>query len=191
MELVVAQAQENGPRADLSFIEKALFAANLNAHGFDRDTITMALGVDKPELSRLLTVANTVTPALISAIGPAPKVGRPRWLLLAERCEGSDAAARAQNATLTEKFRRADTNARFNIVLIALSDAAAPSDRKTALNTGKGQRVAWVERTKKGIRLSSDEPAFAAFLQQRLPTLLEEFESAEAHDDSSQEKGGT
>jgi len=188
-ELVIAQAQENGPRADLSFIERALFAANLSAHGFDRDTITTALGVDKPELSRLLTVATTITPTLISAIGPAPKIGRPRWLLLAERCAEAASVARAQNATLSDQFKIADTNARFNIVLGAVTEVTSAPHQKTALTTDRGQRVAWLERTKKGIRVSSDEPAFAAFLDQRLPGLLREFEAAESNA-GNEEKGG-
>jgi ParB family chromosome partitioning protein len=188
-ELVIAQAQENGPRADLSFVERALFAANLITHGFDRDTITMALGVDKPELSRLLTVSSTVTPALISAIGPAPKIGRPRWLLLVKRCERPGALARAKKATETDEFISADTNARFNIVLTAVSDASSTPGQKTALNMDNGRRVAWVERTKKGVRLSTDAPAFAAFLERRISSLLREFEAVEANPNASQEKG--
>ena len=46
-ELVVAQGKENNERRDLSFIERALFAAHLEERKFDRDTIQAALGVDK------------------------------------------------------------------------------------------------------------------------------------------------
>jgi ParB family chromosome partitioning protein len=188
-ELIIAQAQENGPRADLSFIERALFAANLNTHGLDRDTITTALGVDKPELSRLLTVATTITPTLISAIGPAPKIGRPRWLLFAERCAEGDAVARAQQAIASDRFKTADTNTRFNLALTAITNTTTAASQKTAINTDSGQRVAWLERTKKGVRISSDQPAFTVFLEQRLPDLLREFEAAEART-ANEEKGG-
>ena len=37
-ELVVAQGQENSARRDLSFIERALYAAKLERAGFDRET---------------------------------------------------------------------------------------------------------------------------------------------------------
>ena len=189
-DLVIAQAQENGPRADLTFIERALFAANLGAHGFDRDTIAMALGVDKPELSRLLTVAAAVTPELIGAIGPAPKIGRPRWLLLAEKCEEASARRRIAKVAQSDEFKTAGTNVRFNIVFAALRAVDGAVDRKTALNTNSGQRVAWVERTKKGIRISSDEPQFSAFLEQRLPDLLLEFEVDEKRGEGHPKKGG-
>ena len=189
-DLVIAQAQENGPRADLSFIERALFATNLLAHGFDKDTIIAALCVDKPELSRLLTVAGTVTAALIEAIGPAPKIGRPRWLLLAEICGQSDAISRASDAALTEEFRCADTNARFNIVLAAASGKSNARDQKFAISTSGGQRVGWLERTKKGTRLSCDSPGFVMFLESRLPDLLDEFESLNLPAEIVEGKGG-
>lgn len=174
-ELVLAQAQENGPRADLTFIERALFASNLLDNGFDRDTITTVLGIDKPELSRLLTVTKAITSGLIATIGPAPKIGRPRWSALAEKCSNPKATARAVEATQTDNFKRADTNSRFNIVLAAVADASTSPSSRTALKTLNGERVAWVERTKTGIRVTSDGASFAAFLEQRLPSLLEEF----------------
>ena len=188
-DLVIAQAQENGHRSNLSFIERALFATNLLAHGFDKDTIVGALSIDKPELSRLLTVAGTVTAALIEAIGPAPKIGRTRWLLLAEICWQTDAVTRANQAALTEEFRRADTNGRFNIILAAASSKSRARDQKSAISTNNGQRVGWLERTKRGIRLSSDSPGFVTFLESRLPALLDEFESLESPDEIVEGKG--
>jgi ParB family chromosome partitioning protein len=44
-ELVVAQGQENNARLDLSFIEKARFAAAMKAKRFNRETIAAALGI--------------------------------------------------------------------------------------------------------------------------------------------------
>ncbi len=44
-ELVLAQGKENAERRNLSFIERAVFAKNLLAHGFDRKVIGDALAV--------------------------------------------------------------------------------------------------------------------------------------------------
>jgi ParB family chromosome partitioning protein len=185
-DLIIAQAQENGNRVDLSFIERSLFASNLLNHGFEKETIALALNVDKPELSRFLTIADAVTPLLIKAIGPAPKVGRPRWLLLTKSLGQPGALARATQATETIEFTHAETNKRFNIVLAAANNAAVDGQaQKSAINTKSGQRVGWVERTKKGIRLSSNIPGFAAFLESRLPSLLDEY----AIDQSNETKG--
>ncbi len=177
VELVVAQGQENSEREDLSFIERAVFALHLEQRGFDRDTIAAALGVDKPELSRLLSVASGVDNRLILAIGPAPKIGRPRWLALVEKLTQPSFWESAQQVLLSEAFAKADTNVRFGLVLAAQQIPAARE--KEALRTERGRRVAWVERTSKGFRLVSEDKAFVAFLDQRLPDLLREFESGE------------
>jgi ParB family transcriptional regulator, chromosome partitioning protein len=180
-ELVIAQAQENGNRADLSFIERALFAANLDGSGFDRDTITAALRIDKPELSRLLTVATTLTPSLIAAIGPAPKVGRPRWLSLAERCADVVSMAAATRASFSDEFAKADTNTRFGLVVRALDQSGTTPELRSALKQENGHRLAWLERSKRGVRISIDDASFAAFLEQKLPSLVRDFESAKTN----------
>ena len=86
---VLAQGQENTARADLSFIEKALFAKNLRDLGQEKDVIQQALTIDGTLLSRMLSVASTVPSHLIEAIGPAKQIGRDRWedfkKLMAER----------------------------------------------------------------------------------------------------------
>lgn len=83
-ELVVSQGQENNARTNLSFIERALFAARLEDRAFARDVIMSALGVDKAALSKMISVARQVPTELIEAIGAAPEVGRRRWMELAE-----------------------------------------------------------------------------------------------------------
>jgi len=82
-ELVIAQGKENGERRDLSFIERALFAADLRRRGFDRATLNGALGVHTAEMTRLLAVAASVPAEIVRKIGPAPKAGRTRWHELA------------------------------------------------------------------------------------------------------------
>ena len=76
---VLAQGQENTARADLSFIEKALFAKNLADLGQAKEVIQQALTIDGTLLSRMLSVASTVPTHVIAAIGPAKQIGRDRW----------------------------------------------------------------------------------------------------------------
>jgi ParB family transcriptional regulator, chromosome partitioning protein len=59
-ELVVAQGQENSGRTDLTFIERARFAARLEDRKFSREIIMSALNVDKAALSRLIAVATRI-----------------------------------------------------------------------------------------------------------------------------------
>lgn len=79
-ELVVSQGQENNARTNLSYIERALFAARLEDRAFSREIIMSALGVDKAALSKMVSVVRLIPIALIEAIGAAPEVGRRRWM---------------------------------------------------------------------------------------------------------------
>ncbi|WP_442771908.1 plasmid partitioning protein RepB [Paenirhodobacter enshiensis] len=88
-DLLLAQGQENTARRDLSFIEKANFARQMTAAGYDRKIVGDTLSMDKTLISRLLSVTDRVPEALIVAIGAAPSVGRDRWLALAEAIEAS------------------------------------------------------------------------------------------------------
>jgi ParB family chromosome partitioning protein len=77
---VIAQGQENNGRANTSFIEKAVFAAEIANRHFDDDnsTVMTALGADKSTLSKMLAVAGLPAP-LLKAIGRAKRIGRDRW----------------------------------------------------------------------------------------------------------------
>lgn len=177
-QVILAQGQENGARVDLSFIERALFASRLEGHGFDRDTIARALSVDKPETSRLLQVAEAVKPEIIIAIGPAPKVGRPRWVAFADGLKDDAAAKRVEKELASVEFKAADTNARFERLAKALT---GPREKKTAavesLRTKKGIQLASIERGSRGTKITVTSAQFAAFLSARLPVLVAAFES--------------
>ena len=79
-EHVVAQGQENSARQNLSFIERARFAASLANLNFDEDgsTALAALTVDRATLSKMLSVA-AIPNEVLDAIGAARAVGRDRW----------------------------------------------------------------------------------------------------------------
>lgn len=79
-EHVIAQGQENNGRANTSFIEKAVFAADIVHRHFDDDnsTVMAALGPDKSTLSKMLAVASLPEP-LLKGIGRATRIGRDRW----------------------------------------------------------------------------------------------------------------
>jgi ParB family chromosome partitioning protein len=170
-EMVILQGQENGARADLSFIERARFALQMEALRHTRDTLAAALNVDKPEVSRLLTVAQAVGESLMLAIGPAPKVGRPRWLALAKALDTPAARRRLDAIVPSDQFQSAPTDRRFSIVLQALEDqkdAGAPQD-------GSSDRLAWVEKKGGKTRVILEDPDFAVYLESRLPWLFKEF----------------
>ncbi len=106
--LVLAQGQENTARQDLSFIEKASFAAQLDALDYDRQTIADALSMDLPMVSRMLKVGRAFALDLLVQIGSAPGIGRERWMKLVEAMTEPAAAERVDSRlpALHRPFRR-------------------------------------------------------------------------------------
>ena len=177
-EMMILQGQENGPREDLTFIERARFALRMEQRQIDRDTISAALSVDKPEVSRLISVAQTVGEDLILAIGRAPKIGRPRWLKLVAGLEQDGAKARAEDALTSASLEGSDSDKRFAVVMNAVGSASKVAKRRLTKVPAQADRPAWIEREGSAVRLVSGNDRFAEFLQRRLPELLKEFEAS-------------
>jgi len=116
-QLVVAQGQENHERLDLSYIERSVFAARLEAKNFSRETICSALGIDKTELSRMITVGTTIPTELIEAIGPAQATGRRKWLELVKTLEKLEWVKERDRVLSLSRESGAGSDDRFNLVL--------------------------------------------------------------------------
>lgn len=177
-ELVIAQGKENSERRDLSFIERALFAQNLEEAGFDRNTLIAALSVDKTEVARLLAVARTIPSDVAYAIGPAPKAGRPRWMALAHLFEGNDSRSTTERLLADLHFRTADTDARFAKLFAALSSQAAVKYAGETWHDPTGRPVVRIERVKARTRFIFDErlaPRFGSFVTEKLDELYAAF----------------
>ena len=179
-ELVIAQGVENSARADLSFIERALYAASLESAGFGRETIMAALGLDKTAVSKLIGVPSKISETIIRSIGPAPKVGRDRWLQLAECLDGKGALQRVQTAQASDGFSAASSDNRFELVL-----KAAATKSKQRANSGStlwrdpdGKKLGKFADTPTETIISLDRkalPGFGDFVRANLPELLSEF----------------
>ena len=179
-ELVIAQGKENAERRNLSFIERALFAANLDAGGFDRATINAALAVHTTELSRLLTVAATVPAAIVTLIGPAPKAGRTRWLELAEYLQTKGAQQLAVEILDTPSLKRQGTDARFEALMETLRNATSGRKVAEVIANARGEPVVRVTRSGRGLRVWVDGhfgKGFGAFLLRSLPDLVHRFDT--------------
>ena len=178
-ELVVAQGQENSGRTDLTFIERARFAARLEDRKFSREVIMSALNVDKAALSRLITVATRIPPAVIEAIGPAPAYGRVRWQELIESLEEEGARARAFEIIAEPVFAGLDTDARLETLMRSLRSRSARG-RAEAWISNDGTRAARISQAGKKLTLVFDDrvaPRFGDFIRQRLGSLYAEYKA--------------
>ncbi|TKW64927.1 MAG: plasmid partitioning protein RepB [Paracoccus denitrificans] len=172
-ELIVAQGQENSARKDLSFIEKASFAAQMVAMNFDRKVICDALSIDKTVISRMLTVTDALAEDVIHAIGSAPAAGRDRWLSLAKLAEGratGDLIAAAVGHT---------SDARFEAVLAAVQAPKPAPLAPRRLSAANGAEIGRARKSKGKtvIELTGEGRAFADWLIDHMTELHRDWHS--------------
>lgn len=170
-DLVRAQGRENGERRDLSFIERATFAAALLAHGTTRQVVGEALGVDKTELSRLLSVAKGLPEGLAALIGPAPRTGRPRWMALCAALKDADPAPAF---AAVQAAADAHSDARFAAAMAALQPSDPPAlPAPFTIKRAGGRTVIAIDETVApgfGAHVSAElERLYAAFTQRDPP----------------------
>lgn len=179
-QLVVAQGKENAERRDLSFIERAFFARALMQHGFDRATTQSALGVHKSEMTRLLQVGEAVPPHIVRAIGPAPRIGRPRWLALGELLRDGAAIEKAAGEIGSERFAAADSDRRFQLLFDRLArKRKTPPPRQIRDDRGRSIASLRVGKDRSIITIEGESgAAFAEFVAAHLPRLLAEHATA-------------
>lgn len=178
-QLVIAQGQENSGRTDLTFIERARFAARLEDRKFSREIIMASLNVDKAALSRLIAIATRVPAAVIDAIGPAPAFGRVRWQELTDLLEREGNRDRALEMVEAPTFSALETDKRFEILAYNLREKTSRARAET-WSAKDGTHAAKVSRAGKRITLTFDDrvaPRFGDFVRGRLQTLYDEFKA--------------
>lgn len=183
----IAQGQENTARADLSFIERALFAKKL-ADQFDNEAVMSALGVNKTVLSKMQSVTNHVPADVILKIGAARNIGRDRWydlsVLLKDGKNPDFSPLLAQ-----EKFGSATSDDRFLLIFETAKNGnkPAPKPREDATEakswTSNDKSVNFtMNRKPKKVDISfksENAGAFGDWLKERLDALLDEFNQSE------------
>lgn len=182
-ELVVAQGIENAARQDLSWIERALFVRTMDAANIKPRDIRAALSIDDPELARLRQVVKSVPLDIIEAIGRAPKVGRPRWLALANAMSKTSGAIEQVRKTLSaDKIRSQGSDDRFKLALAAMqkrkTDADAGINTDVELKSPSGASFGKAAFRGDNVRLSlkgEQGASFGAFLESEMPGLIEKF----------------
>lgn len=185
VEHVIAQGQENSARENLSFIERAVFAQRLIDLSHQRQTIMLALSIDAPMLTRMLSVTGRVPAKMSTAIGAAKNVGRDRWVELAQLIERPENRAKADALIVEERFKQAGSDARFELVLAELKKARKAPKRASQASTWSpedGSVVAEYKNTGKSYSLSlkaKDAGKFGQFLSVNLERLYEEYRQNE------------
>jgi ParB family transcriptional regulator, chromosome partitioning protein len=186
IEHVVAQGQENTARADLSFIEKALFARKLLDSGMTKETVKSALTIDDTLLSRMISVADVVPAAVLDAVGAAKGIGRDRWEELKKLLQLATNSTKAIEFIASHEFKAGNQES-FNLLLIHLKSSKTSKAPKRAIPQGAwisdDKLVSVSRRTKpKGFSLDlaeRDAKPFGEWISNNLNSLYETFRKSE------------
>ena len=156
----------------------------MHSDGFERATVQSALSLHKAEMTRLLQVAEAVPAAIARAIGPAPKAGRTRWMLLADQLKTAAARDKAEREIATERFAKATSDERFVLMLERLTRKAKPATAAPEALAEAGGRVVAAFRAdaKRPVIEFKGEGAFAAFVASEIPALYAAFKAQEGED---------
>lgn len=145
--LVMGQAIENIAREDLTYIERAKLAARMvDEAGLDAADIDTAFSCGKTDRSRYLKIGRGVPDDILSFVGKAPGIGRPRWEKLVAQIDADETALprvrEALAAANTEGGSLGESDARFSHLYDAAFRLDAPISRKeTTAPTAREVRV--------------------------------------------------
>ena len=182
-ELVMAQGIENSARQNLTWVEKALFAAQQTAFGLKAREIRPALGIDDAELSKMRTVTGAIPREAIAAIGRAPRIGRPRWLELAALVKAHPTATSLADEWSTDALRAMSSDERFDTILAAMKEGEPTSPTRSHAITTKAAPVPLASLGRltaeaKGVRIVVSKEhveGFQAFMKNEAEGLVERY----------------
>ena len=182
---VVAQGQENTARANLSFIEKALFAGELARLSYDNDNtiVLAALSVEKATLSKMLAVAS-MPGDLLQIIGAAKGIGRDRWYELKMLLDKPANLTLAREFVDTDEFKELSGDDRFNRLLATLkggrkvTKAIAPRNSRQWMPADRAVKVD-IKSDGRSYTLSlkaKDAVGFGEFISDNLAQLYADYQ---------------
>ena len=176
-EAIVFQGEENSARNDLTFIEKCNFAFAQEKAGYDRATICASLSTGKSHISEMIRIAATLPQSLLHAIGPAPDIGRRRWLELVEKWTAFPKSHTMVEELLASTGAQMSSEDRFALALSAMFEKAMAPEPKTQPREtimSKGMKLAEISYGNSGARMSfakSVPPEFVAYLASQMETI--------------------
>ncbi|TAX90128.1 plasmid partitioning protein RepB [Rhizobium leguminosarum] len=178
-DVVIAQGIENSARRNLSYIERAVFALNLELKGFERPVIMKALSTDKTELSKLISVAKALPAEIVRSVGAAPGIGRRRWMALAQDWNGMT-AARLAKLIASGSFLAEESDRRFELLVAELAKKEAkPETTEYDWKPKRGGKIAGrIKSAGNSFTIAlktGDAPDFGAYISRRLDELYEAY----------------
>lgn len=186
---LLAKGLENAARRNLSFYERARFAAVIRAAGHGTKTIRQVLSLSASGLSHLSKVTDSVPDDVGDQIGAAPKSGRPKWTALAEAFASKKVSAAAAFSILAKLDGELTSDDRLEQLLKEIARRGArPSEGREAtpvpgvtIKSGRGTIAMSIKR-------KGENAAFAEWLDRELEDIIKksyrEFTAVNPADDT-------
>jgi ParB family transcriptional regulator, chromosome partitioning protein len=178
-QLAIAQGIENSARQDLTWIERALFAARMEKAKLKPRDVIAALSIDHSELAKMRTVTTVLSSDLLHKIGRAPTVGRPRWFQLADAVKSdSSALGRIQEMWAAAHISGATSDQRFAHALAAAFAPKVEQSDHLGLVSPTGEAFGALAFGPAGARFTVEKQyagAFKTFLKEEAGPLVARF----------------
>ena len=186
---LLAKGLENAARRNLSFYEKARFAAVIQAAGHDTKTVRQVLSLSASGLSHLTKITDSVPDDVGDHIGAAQKSGRPKWTTLAEAFISKKINASSCFAILSKLDTDLTSDDRLEQLLkeIARRGARPNESREVTpvpggtIKSGRGSIAVSIKR-------AGESAAFAEWLDRELEEIIkksyQEFTAVNPEDDT-------
>ncbi|WP_375266939.1 plasmid partitioning protein RepB [Planktotalea sp.] len=186
---LLAKGLENAARRNLSFYEKARFAAVIQAAGHTTKTVRQVLSLSASGLSHLTKVTDNIPDDVGDQIGAAPKSGRPKWTALAEAFASKKVNASSSFAILSKLSAELSSDDRLEQLMREITRRGArPSEGREAtpvpgvtIKSGRGSIAMSIKR-------AGENAAFAEWLDRELEDIIkksyQEFTAVNPVDDT-------
>lgn len=186
---LLAKGLENAARRNLSFYEKARFAAVIQAAGHNTKTVRQVLSLSASGLSHLTKVTDNIPDDVGDQIGAASKSGRPKWTALAEAFVAKKINAASSFAILSKLGAELSSDDRLEQLLKEITRRGArPSEGRevtpiagVTIKSGRGTIAMSIKR-------AGENAAFAEWLDRELEDIIkksyQEFTAVNPADDT-------
>ena len=186
---LLAKGLENAARRNLSFYEKARFAAVIQAAGHNTKTVRQVLSLSASGLSHLTKVTDNIPDDVGDQIGAAPKSGRPKWTALAEAFASKKVNASSSFAILSKLSAELSSDDRLEQLMREIARRGArPSEGREATPVPGVTIKSGRATIAMSIKRAGENAAFAEWLDRELEDIIkksyQEFTAVNPADDT-------
>lgn len=186
---LLAKGLENAARRNLSFYEKARFAAVIQVAGHNTKTVRQVMSLSAPGLSHLTKVTENVPDDVGDAIGAAQKSGRPKWTALADAFIAKKVTASAAFAILSKLDPDLSSDDRLERLLAEIARRGARPKEGRAVTPAPGVTIKSSNSSVTlAVKKTGKDAAFGAWLDRHLEDIItksyQEFTVVNSQDDT-------